>query len=352
MGMLREGINIKRKLLLSAWLIFSSMLFALVGCEAQKDETGAETITVIDQTGRTVKVPSKVERIAALHHFGGKAVFALGQSHKLVDQALYHRENHAMARINPVFASKPVILKGSGVSYEEMIALKPGVAFVYASFDRAEIEQMERARVRVVAIKGETLEQGYEGVRLVGKVLGCTERAEEYIADCRKLVEMVRGRVSDIPYERRATVMFAGPRSVYTVATGEMLTTEIINVAGGRNVAERLRGFWADVSPEQVALWNPEVIFLGSSLDTYAEDRVLSNPQFKTVKAVRNKRVYSFPSNIGWWDFPAPHCVLGVVWAAKTLYPDRFLDIDMTRIADDFYTKYMGHSFTAMGGKL
>lgn len=74
------------------------------------------SITVTDQMGRTVKVPTKIERIAALHHFGGKVVFALGQSEKLVDQALYHKENQAMARVNHGFASKPVILKGHGVS--------------------------------------------------------------------------------------------------------------------------------------------------------------------------------------------------------------------------------------------
>jgi iron complex transport system substrate-binding protein len=146
--------------------------------------------------------------------------------------------------------------------------------------------------------------------------------------------------------------MFAGPRSVYTVATGEMLTNDIIGIAGGRNVAAGLRGFWADVSPEQVAAWNPDVIFVGSTLDTYGVTQVLDNAQFRTVKAVRHGRVHIFPSNIGWWDFPAPHCVLGVVWTAKTLYPGRFADVDMTKVADEFYTKYMGHSFTAMGGRL
>ena len=45
--------------------------------------------------------------------------------------------------------------------------------------------------------------------------------------------------------------------------------------AGAENVASGLKGFWCDVSPEQVALWNPDVIFLGSSKDTYDVDKVL-----------------------------------------------------------------------------
>ena len=146
--------------------------------------------------------------------------------------------------------------------------------------------------------------------------------------------------------------MFAGPKSVSMVATGEMLQTECLRLAGADNVACGLKGFWCDVSPEQVAVWNPDVIFLGSSKDSYDVDKVLKGSQFKTVTAVRQRRVYAFPSNVGWWDWPAPHCVLGVLWSAKTLYPERFADIDMRKVADDFYAKYLGHSFTALGGKL
>ena len=95
------------------------------------------------------------------------------------------------------------------------------------------------------------------------------------------------------------------------------------------------------------------MIFVGSSLDTsYGLKEIYQNPQFKTVRAIQEKRVYAFPSNIGWWDYPAPHCVLGVAWAAKTLYPERFRDLDMVKTADIFYKKYLGHTFTALGGML
>ena len=131
---------------------------------------------------------------------------------------------------------------------------------------------------------------------------------------------------------------------------GERL--EIIRRAGGENVAAGLKGFWADVSPEQVALWDPDVIFLGSSWGNFGVEEVYRNSQFQTVTAVKKRRVFTFPSNVGWWDFPPPHCVLGIVWAAKAMYPERFADVDMLRIADDFYAKYRGHTFTALGGRL
>jgi len=196
------------------------------------------------------------------------------------------------------------------------------------------------------------LEESYAGVRLVAKVLGCEKRGEEYIAECQGLFRLVKERTDRIPPEKRLKVMFVGPKNIYTAATGQMLQNVLLETAGGRNVASSLTGFWASVSPEQIAAWNPDVIFLGSSLDAYGADTVFSNRQFSTVSAVRNRRVYVFPSTVGWWDYPAPHCVLGMVWAAKTLYPDRFRDVDMKKTADGFYSRYLGYSFTEMGGRL
>jgi iron complex transport system substrate-binding protein len=330
---------------------FLGSFIVLCGCSNSK-ATDGETVTVVDQAGRTVTVPKKIRRIAALHHFGGKVVFALGQQDKLVDQALYHRENLAMAKVNPSFAAKPKLIQGHNLNNEQLVALRPDIAIAYASFDPADIEQLENAGIKVIAIRGETLEESYAGVRLVAKVLGCEKRGDEYIAECERLVRLVKERTERIPPEKRLKVMFVGPKNIYTAATGQMLQNMLLETAGGRNVASSLTGFWASVSPEQIAAWNPDVIFLGSSLDAYGTDTVFSNRQFSTVSAVRNGRVYVFPSTIGWWDYPAPHCVLGMVWAAKTLYPDRFRDVDMKKIADGFYSRYLGYSFTAMGGRL
>ncbi len=332
-------------------LVMISVIALLGGCSNPADHHEASR-TVTDQLGRSVSVPKHINRIAALHHFGGKIVYALKEEDKLVEQALYGVDAVAMAAVDAAFAAKPKTLDGHAINIEELVALAPQVAFVYASFERSDMEQLENAGISVIAVRGETLEESFEAVRLMAHVLDCEEKADAYLADCLRLLTIVRDRLKDIPKDQRLKVMFAGPKSVYSVATGEMIQNQILELAGARNVAAALMGFWGDVSPEQVAVWNPDVIFLGSSLSTYGIEKVLKSPQFETVRAVREKKIYVFPSNIGWWDYPAPGCVLGVVWSAKTLYPERFNDLDMLAIADDFYTRYLGHSFTSMGGRL
>jgi iron complex transport system substrate-binding protein len=311
-----------------------------------------QTVTITDQLGRRVEIPRRLDRITALHHFGGQIIYALKQQDKLVEQALYGKEGEALAAVDPQYAALPQSMDGHSLNIEYLVSLRPQVAFVYASFDRAEMVQLENAGIKVIAVRGETLEESFEAVRLMATVLDCEDEGRAYLDDSRRLVTLVQDRLKDIPPDQRRRVLFSGPKSIYTVATGEMLQSQNLSLAGATNLAAGLKGFWADISPEQVASWDPDVIFLGSSLATYGPTDIYNNPQFRTVKAVRNRQVHVFPSTIGWWDYPAPHCVLGVVWTAKTLYPERFTDIDMRAIADDFYTKYVGHSFTAMGGRL
>jgi ABC-type Fe3+-hydroxamate transport system, periplasmic component len=325
--------------------------FTVSGC-ATRTSTKETTITVTDQLGRTVTVPTNITKVTGTHHFGPNVVYALGQGDKLTDYSITGKLGSALSTVDKVYASKPVVSNGHDYNFETVIALNPQVAFVYASSDKDSIPQFENAGIKVVAVKGETMAESYEAIRLIATVLNCKEKGEAYIAECEKLLKLVQDRIGNIPEEQKPRVMFAGPKSVYTVASGDMLDTTLMELAGAVSVSKSIKGYWTEVSPEQVATWNPDVIILGSTLDTYGDDAIYKNSHFKTVKAIKDQKIYSMPSNIGWWDFPAPNCVLGVVWMAKMFYPDKFTDIDMTQVADDFYKKSYGHTFTEMGGKL
>lgn len=325
-------------------------LCCISGCKFF-EESYKETVIVTDQLGRKVEIPKQVKKIAALHHFGGKIVYALNQQHLLIEKGIYGREAIALNKIDKEFAALPDLSIGSNANIEGLVSLSPEIIFFYASGALSEMEQFKNAGVPVLAIKGETFEESFEAVRLMSNVLNCREKGEQYIKTCQNLLAMVENRLKDrVPQPLK--VMFAGPKSIYSVATGNMLQTRILELSGAVNVADKLIGSWANVSPEQIAMWNPDVVFLGSSLDTYGKDKIFKNSHFQTVKAIKNRKVYSFPSNIGWWDYPAPHCVLGVLWSAKILYPEIFSDIDMMTQANQFYKKFVGHTFEEMGGRL
>lgn len=341
-----------KKTHISLTLVLMLILSLVINGCATQTSTKESTITVTDQLGRTVSVPTNITKVTGTHYVGPNVVYALGQGDKLTDYAIPGKLGSALASVDKEYASKPEVSQGVNYNLEAAIALQPQVAFVYAPTDKDLIPQFENAGIKVVAVKGETMAESYEAIRLIATVLNCKEKGEAYINECEKLLKLVKDRVGDIPEEQKPRVMFAGPKSVYTVASGDMLDTTLMELAGAISVSKSIKGYWTEVSPEQVATWNPDVIILGSTLDTYGDDAIYKNSHFETVKAIKDRKVYSMPSNIGWWDFPAPNCVLGVVWMAKMFYPDKFTDIDMLQVADDFYKKCYGYTFTEMGGKL
>ncbi len=327
-------------------------LFLISGCRFVKDRK-IKTITIIDQLGRKVKIPEKIERIAALHHFGGKIVYALNQQHLLVEKSIFGNEAAALNKIDKSFAALPDMLTGNTYNFEGLAALDPQIVFMYTSSSQSEREQFENIGIPVVCVKGETIKESFEAIRLMAGVLHCKDKGEQYIKACRDILDMVSTRLENYG-GKPCKAMFAGPKSIYCVATGNMLQSRILELSGAINVAKKVKGFWAEVSPEQLAVWNPDVIFLATynNLSTYDKADIFNNPHIRTINAVRTGRIYWFPSNAGWWDYPAPNCVLGVIWSAKKIYPELFLDIDIKVLANKFYKQFIGYTFEELGGRL
>jgi iron complex transport system substrate-binding protein len=118
---------------------------------------------------------------------------------------------------------------------------------------------------------------------------------------------------------------------------GGSITVETIELIA-RNVAGDTPGGLANVSIEQVLLWNPDVII---TIDLEFFNTVHSDPAWASVKAVRDNRVHLSPKMpFGWMDFPSGvNRLIGLWWLAKILYPERFPE-DLHALTRDFYARF------------
>jgi iron complex transport system substrate-binding protein len=141
--------------------------------------------------------------------------------------------------------------------------------------------------------------------------------------------------VGKIPPDGRPRVYYArGPRGL-TTALGGSINMETIDFMGARNVAGEQRGGLANVSIEQVLLWDPEVII---TIDREFAAGVRQDPAWAPVAAVRAGRVHLSPKlPFGWVDFPpSVNRLIGLWWLAKILYPDAFPE-DLRALTRGFY---------------
>ena len=110
------------------------------------------------------------------------------------------------------------------------------------------------------------------------------------------------------------------------------------NSSARSNVAAERKGGLANVSVEQVLLWNPDVIV---TIDRDFAANVRSDPVWSSVAAVRAGRVHLSPKMpFGWVDFPpSVNRLIGLWWLAKILYPEQFPE-DIRALTRDFYTRF------------
>ncbi|MDK2373593.1 ABC transporter substrate-binding protein [Serratia fonticola] len=315
---------------------------------------------VTDQLNRTVTLPDHITRAVVLQHQTLNLLVQLDAMPQVVGvlSSWQKQLGPNYLRLAPSLAKMPMLGDLTAVNIESLLALHPQVVFVanYAPADM--ISQIEQAGIPVVAIslRREPVAQAgkinpvlenedrvynlglQDGIRLIGKVMGREAQADAMVKDVFQQRALVAKRLQDIPEDQRVRVYMANP-DLTTYGSGKY-TGLMMQHAGAVNVAAKdIQGF-KQVSIEDVLKWNPAVIFVQERYPDVVQ-QILTSPQWQPIEAVKHKQVYLMPEYAKAWGYPMPEALaLGELWMAKTLYPQRFTDVDLQQHVDTYYQRY------------
>jgi iron complex transport system substrate-binding protein len=129
----------------------------------------------------------------------------------------------------------------------------------------------------------------------------------------------------------------------FQVPSASWLQTQIVEMAGGvpvwKNDAES--GGWNTVGLEQIAAWDPDMVFIinyfGNSKET--ANKLNADSAWKNLKAVKNNNLFGFAGDFISWDQPDPRWVLGFNWLGNKIHPD-LVSFDTRRIVSKFYADF------------
>ena len=302
----------------------------------------ARAAVLTDGAGRAVPVPARVERVFPA---GPPAAIFL---YTLAPELLlgWPRANRAEERefLLPDVGSRPevgrITGRGNTANLEVVLALKPDLILDVGSTSPTYVSLADRVQQQT-GIPYALLDGRFDGIaqayRTLGALIGRPAQGEEFARATEEMMKTITQRVGAISLERRPRVYYArGPRGLET-GLGGSINVETIELLA-QNVAAQTRGGLANVSIEQVLLWDPDVII---TTDQDFAASVRSDPAWAPVKAVRDGRVHLSPKlPFGWVDFPP--CVnrlIGLRWLAKILYPELFPE-DLRALTRDFYARF------------
>lgn len=342
--------------------VILSMFLLSLGTYASAAEPAAEKRTIVDQLGRSVEIPVKVGRVVCLMHHALDVTLELQAGDRLVgimkdwEGLLFP----GIADICPALKTLPQVGTLTDVNMEELLKTNPDLVIVTHYFPQDTLKKLESAGIPVVAVslyeasfeeasklnpKLKDPDKAYTvgmnvGISLLGEIYGKEKEAKELKAFVAEKRAIVGNRLSDIPEEERTTCYMANP-DLHTYGSGKYVGV-IMDRAGGVNVARDISGYKA-VNMEQILKWDPEVIFVQDRYASEVLPQITKGAEWAAIRAVKGKRVYVTPEYVKPWGHPCPESMaLGELWMAKKLYPDRFVDVDMDGVVQEFYTRFYG----------
>ena len=283
--------------------------------------------TVRDSAGRVVEIPDRVERVFAAGPPASILVYALKPEALLGwPRRLRDYEKPYIARPwRDLPETGRVTGRGGDANLERVIVLRPDLIVDFGSVRDTYIDLANRVQeqtgIPYILINGRFSETA-ASLRLLGAALGVPDRGEMLAADVETTFAELRAALGAVPEKQRPRVYLArGPDGLETGLKGS-INTEIIELAGGRNVAD-VPGQYGLVqaSPEQVIVADPDTIV---TWDRTFFDRVWKDPLWQGIAAVRRGRVYLSPTApFGWIDRPPSiNRMMGLKWLAGLFYPD------------------------------
>ncbi|MFU9077727.1 MULTISPECIES: ABC transporter substrate-binding protein [Proteus] len=315
---------------------------------------------IVDQIGRTVTIPDKVERTVVLQHQTLNLLVQLDATDKIVGVMSNWKQQlgDGYAQLAPSLEKTPKVGDLTSFDAESLVKLQPQVVFVTNYAPKEMIDKISALGIPVVAISLrkesnddksklnpilQNEEQAYneglkEGILLIGDIVNKSENAQALVNDTFKQREQVSQRLQDIPKSQRVRAYMANP-DLTTYGSGKY-TGLMMEHAGAFNVASSTVKGYKQVSLEQVIAWDPEVIFIQ---DRYPQvvDEIKQDARWQVISAVKNNRIYLMPEYAKAWGYPMPEAMaIGELWMAKKLYPEKFSDIDMQKAANDWYQKF------------
>ena len=290
--------------------------------------------------------PHSDVRIASPWPAQNTIITMLGYGDNIVGTSMIAKKIPLFRQILPRIDDVAAVSVNSGheLDPEQIISLGTQLLFVPKSMTVPGESLLQQAGVRVLAFEANSMQALTSRIQKTADALGpdAQDKARRYQQYFERNVALVKERLKDVPENQRISVYHSMGNPLTTTGRPS-LNQDWMDLAGAKNVAEHWFGSKpnraGEVALEQVVAADPAVIVAMNRRDAEA---IMASPQWAQVDAVVHHRVYVNPKGMFWWCRETSEEALQFLWLAKTLYPQRFADVDMRQETRSFYQNFFG----------
>jgi iron complex transport system substrate-binding protein len=272
------------------------------------------TREVVDEAGRTVRVPLLPSRIVSLAPSLTETLYALGVQDRLVGDTDYcdfppdaQKKQKVGGIINP--------------NLEEIAALHPDLVLVTKEINRLEtVRALDALGIPAYATHSRNIDDILSTTQKLADLLGVTETGKSLTADLRARLAALHARLELLPPSRVLFVVWTRP----LISVGKnTFIADALRKADAASIVDATQD-WPQMNLEEVVRLQPDyLVFAASHAESASRDfeSLAVLPGWKLLDAVRNRRFAVISDAV---NRPAPRIVSAIEELARQLHPAAF----------------------------
>lgn len=248
-------------------------------------------MTLTDQMGRQVTIEKLPERIVSLAPSNTEILFDLGLEDKIVGVTDFCDYPEAAK-------NKEKIGGFSEPNIEKIVSLKPDLILAN-DIHQKPIEELEKLDIPSVVLDPKDFDDMFISIEVIGKATGQDDEALTLVNNLKVRMENVEAIVAKLTTDKRPKVYYElWPSPITTTGPGTFVD-DIIQRAGGENIAGDAKKAYPQYSQEMIVAKNPDIIIFShhGSSNQSAED-ILQRQGWESIEAIKNKKVFYVDENI------------------------------------------------------
>lgn len=236
--------------------------------------------TVTDFQGKAVTIPARPVRIVSIGASNTEYLFALDAGDRVVGVDDFSDEPAAAKSKEKVGGVKPNV--------EKIVALRPDL-LVSLKISDGSLERIAAQGITVLVVDPRSLADATRTAEVLGTAVGADGRGlARRIQDG---IDAVRAKAASLKKKRVFHEVDASdPTKLFSAGPGSFVH-DLIELAGGINIAAGTGSPFPQLSPEEIIRQDPEVIVLGDAGYGTTVEQVQSRPGWSSITAVRTKRI-------------------------------------------------------------
>lgn len=266
---------------------------------------------VKDSQGKETVIEKEPKRIISVAPSITETIYALGKGDELVGRTDYDDYPEQVKDVQSVGSL-------TDPNVEKIIELKPDVVIASTHFKDDVAKKLEDLGIKVVVLYDASDFNGaYDTINTLGQIVNAGDKAKNIVDSMKKKIEDVQEKVKGKETPKIYYVVGFGKDGDYT-ATGDTFIGQMINMAGGDNIAKDASGW--KYSLEKIIENNPDYIVISKNYGM--KGQFIATDGYKELSAVKNNKVIEIDDNL--INRQGPRLADGVEALAKILHPDAF----------------------------